>query len=92
MQRVRIGLTGLAGVVVLVLFAAAVLGLRSGEPRPMTTAPKDPLAELGVTPGGSGADPAPPAARRPLPAAASLAQQPAPAPARPARGAAGTPR
>lgn len=91
MQRVRIGLTGLAGVLVLVLFAAAVLGLRSSEPRarPAATAPKDPLAELGVTPGGSGADTAP-SAPRPSPGAAARVQ---PSPARSAvRATAGTQR
>ena len=67
MQRVRIGLTGLAGVFLLVLAAAAFFGLARREPdvrsHPATPtsaatgtfaneeAPKEPLAELGVTPG-----------------------------------------
>jgi len=67
MQRVRIGLTGLAGVFLLVLAAAAFLGLARGDTDvqapgagmvqadPATAnvveAPKEPLAELGVTPG-----------------------------------------
>ena len=66
MQRVRIGLTGLAGVFLLVLAAAAFFGLARREPdaaAPGATAivatgsltneeaPKEPLAELGVTPG-----------------------------------------
>jgi hypothetical protein len=67
MQRVRIGLTGLAGVFLLVLAAAAFFGLARQEPdAPSPGAlqmsngagnlsteevPKEPLAELGVTPG-----------------------------------------
>ncbi len=67
MQRVRIGLTGLAGVFLLVLAAAAFFGLARREPdvrshaaTPTSAAtgnfaneeaPKEPLAELGVTPG-----------------------------------------
>lgn len=92
MQRIRIGLTGLAGVLVLVLFAAAMLGLRSADtrrPAPngrtvdetarAVDAPKDPLAELGVIPGGT-ADPAPatPAPAQPVPAVPAPVQ-PAPA-------------
>ena len=92
-QRIRIGLTGLAGVLVLVLFAAAMLGLRSSDAVQLTangsrvadtrtTKPepsKDPLAELGVIPGGSG-DPAPvpPAPASPRP----TGTPPAPTPAR----------
>ncbi|AGH48848.1 hypothetical protein G432_05605 [Sphingomonas sp. MM-1] len=38
MQRVRIGLTGLAGVFVLVLFAAAFFGVVSDEPTVSTDA------------------------------------------------------
>jgi ABC-type Fe3+-hydroxamate transport system substrate-binding protein len=74
MQRVRIGLTGLAAVFLLVILAAAFFGLVSDEstvttdatgnvvtvaPTPpggntsQPSAPKEPLAELGVTPGGS---------------------------------------
>ncbi|MDB5662448.1 MAG: hypothetical protein JWM38_629 [Sphingomonas bacterium] len=67
MQRVRIGLTGLACVFLLVLLAAAFFGLARREPDvdPASSnlaapnqsdaitaeAPKEPLAELGVTPG-----------------------------------------
>ncbi len=67
MQRVRIGLTGLAFVFVLVLLAAIFTSpseeqpitanlieqqLRSGEPVNQGAAePKEPLAELGVAPG-----------------------------------------
>lgn len=61
MQRVRIGLTGLAGVFLLVIAAAAFFGLARREPvaapPPGTVnataveTPKEPLAELGVTPG-----------------------------------------
>lgn len=74
MQRVRIGLTGLAAVFLLVLLAAAFFGLVSNEgavktdstgnvvtvapPSPggnasQSSQPKEPLAELGVTPGGA---------------------------------------
>lgn len=74
MQRVRIGLTGLAAVFLLVLLAAAFFGLVSNEgtvktdstgnvvtvtlPPPggnasQASQPKEPLAELGVTPGGA---------------------------------------
>lgn len=69
MQRVRIGLTGLGLVFLLVLLAAAVLGLAREEADLNTVpdvnataeenltaaaedAPQDPLAELGVAPGG----------------------------------------
>ncbi|SMF61676.1 hypothetical protein [Allosphingosinicella indica] len=70
MQRVRIGLTGLAFVFVLVLLAAvftnpseeapitantierARTDSEPAEPSP-APAPKEPLAELGVAPGGS---------------------------------------
>ncbi len=69
MQRVRIGLTGLACVFLLVLLAAAFFGLTNDEqvtgPLAATTpnapadngampaAPREPLAELGVAPGYS---------------------------------------
>jgi hypothetical protein len=63
MQRVRIGLTGLACVFVLVLLAAAFFGLARPQGDEIGdhgtaaaadngAAPKEPLAELGVTPGG----------------------------------------
>ncbi|MFS0737332.1 hypothetical protein ABC347_09805 [Sphingomonas sp. 1P06PA] len=66
MQRVRIGLTGLAIVFLLTLLAAALFGLTrdSEEARLEQRAaaieesingsdPAEPLAELGVTPGGT---------------------------------------
>jgi hypothetical protein len=64
MQRVRIGITGLACVFLVVFLAAAIVGFRSDDSNAtlnnssnsgnMTAAePKDPLAELGVAPGGS---------------------------------------
>ncbi len=62
MQRVRIGLTGLAFVFLLVLLGAAIS--RWGETGPGTNAavevnaaaePNEPLAELGVAPGESSA-------------------------------------
>lgn len=71
MQRVRIGITGLACVFLLVLLAAAIVGFRSednagGNAASQVAAsgsenaasePKDPLAELGVAPGGATANP-----------------------------------
>ncbi len=71
MQRVRIGLTGLACVFLLVLLAAAFFGLTNDErsngaltvpaksgPETVgaqsTATPREPLAELGVTPGFGG--------------------------------------
>lgn len=64
MQRVRIGLTGLSCVFLLILLAAAIVGFRHEEPtapgdvtgrqgNASADAPKDPLAELGVAPGGT---------------------------------------
>jgi len=64
MQRVRIGITGLACVFLVVLLAAAVVGFRSEDSASNGVAvaanaqaapdePKDPLAELGVAPGGA---------------------------------------
>lgn len=59
-QRIRIGLTGLAFAFVLVLLGSAVS--RSGddgnaanaaEQADTNSAPKEPLAELGVAPGGA---------------------------------------
>lgn len=60
MQRVRIGIMGLAGVFLLVVLAAALYSL-FGKPHVAmignsaadnaADAPKEPLAELGVTPG-----------------------------------------
>jgi hypothetical protein len=56
MPRVRIGLTGLACVFLLVLIAAALFGNQRVVRR---VVPEEPLAELGVAPGG--APPAKPA-------------------------------
>jgi len=64
MQRVRIGITGLAVVFLVVLLAAAVVGFHSkdriegtnaasGAGENSATPPGDPLAELGVAPGGT---------------------------------------
>ncbi len=50
MPRVRIGLTGLACVFLLVLIAAALFGNQRAARR---VAPEEPLAELGVAPGGA---------------------------------------
>lgn len=62
MQRVRIGLTGLAFVFLLVLLGAAISRWGAEEPPPNTinevnaeTEPNEPLAELGVAPGESSA-------------------------------------
>jgi hypothetical protein len=55
MQRIRIGLTGLAFVFLLVLLGTAIS--RSGDDEPANVAavntaePNEPLAELGVAPG-----------------------------------------
>ena len=60
-QRVRIGLTGLAFVFVLVLIGAAITNWSAGPPtnQPMTNAipsePNEPLAEIGAAPGESSA-------------------------------------
>jgi len=90
MQRVRVGLTGLACVFLMVFLAAAFFGLARREPDapPVTQAvavngadpvvveqaPKEPLAELGVTPGN--------APSRPEPAGSAIPPEEA-APARP---------
>jgi hypothetical protein len=64
MQRVRIGLTGLAFVFLLVLLGAAVSRWGEEAPDPSAAAeanaegeaePNEPLAELGVAPGESSA-------------------------------------
>lgn len=76
MHRVRIGITGLAVVFLIVLFAAAIVGFhtkdRSEEANlasaANSTAPSgDPLAELGVAPGGTigETNPAPPEPTQP---------------------------
>ncbi|MFT8797483.1 hypothetical protein [Zymomonas mobilis] len=85
-QRIKVGLTGLAGVVLLVSFAAFLLSLAPKEDQTAAMAnsevemdmngrvnldvlekdpPRDPLAELGVSPGGS--------VKLPLPDLSSLA-------------------
>ena len=67
MQRVRIGITGLAVVFLVVLLAAAIVGFhgkRQGGSESgaadtvnaIETPPADPLAELGVAPGGTAGD------------------------------------
>ena len=58
MHRVRIGITGLACVLLLVLFAAAIVGFQTRDAarsdnlaatnNEVAEQPKDPLAELGV--------------------------------------------
>lgn len=62
MHRVRIGITGLAVVFLIVLLAAAIVGFRSKDrseeanlaSAANSSAPSgDPLAELGVAPGGT---------------------------------------
>jgi hypothetical protein len=62
MQRVRIGLTGLGFVFVVVLLAAALTGAPDGDKagdnalagtETNQAAPKDPLEQLGVTPGNA---------------------------------------
>ncbi len=62
MQRVRIGLTGLAFVFLLVLLGAVVSRWSTDDAAPNTAAvanadaePNEPLAELGVAPGESSA-------------------------------------
>ena len=64
MQRVRIGLTGLAFVFLLVLLGAAISRWGAEEPLQNTISaneasaveePNEPLAELGVAPGDSSA-------------------------------------
>jgi len=58
-QRIRIGLTGLAFAFLLVLLGSVIS--RSGDDRPANAAeqaaanaaPSEPLAELGVAPGGA---------------------------------------
>ena len=62
MQRVRIGLTGLAFVFLLVLLGAAISRWSAEDSAPNATneinvdaEPNEPLAELGVAPGESSA-------------------------------------
>ena len=66
MQRVRIGITGLAVVFLVVLLAAAMVGFHkqpegsgsdsTGIANGSEAPPADPLAELGVAPGGTASD------------------------------------
>ncbi|WP_340315031.1 hypothetical protein [Rhizorhabdus argentea] len=67
MQRVRIGITGLAVVFLVVLLAAAIVGFHSKDKAADASGssaaannseapPADPLAELGVAPGGTSGD------------------------------------
>lgn len=67
MQRVRIGITGLAVVFLVVLLAAAIVGFPSEDESDTTGSasnaalssrptPSDPLADLGVAPGGTGSE------------------------------------
>jgi hypothetical protein len=75
MQRVRIGITGLACVLLVVLFAAAIVGFQTRDAarsdnlaatnNEMVEAPKDPLAELGVAPGGASSGDKPPSVPAP---------------------------
>jgi hypothetical protein len=80
MQRVRIGITGLACVFLVVFLAAAIVGFRSDDNSSLlnnisaagnaaAAEPKDPLAELGVAPGGSTGSDAAPAQNAPRPVA-----------------------
>jgi len=61
MQRVRIGLTGLAFVFLLVVLGAAISGWGADDPAGnaalvnANAEPNEPLAELGVAPGESSA-------------------------------------
>lgn len=83
MNRVRIGLTGLAFVFLLVLISAA--GLRPGRSVAPAGAQGETLAVLGVAPGMDSAAPAktaPPAQPVKQPAAEPAAEPAAPAPQR----------
>lgn len=71
MPRVRIGLTGLACVFLLVLIAAALFGNQRAARR---VAPEEPLAELGVAPGG--APPAKPTTTLPATTGNALPREP----------------
>lgn len=93
MQRVRIGVTGLAAVFLLVVLAAAVIGtlhrdtsahapVTAGQARTVAEAPKEPLAELGVAPGNAQPTGTDSNVAAPAPAPAPAAT-PVPAPASP---------
>lgn len=88
MQRVRVGLTGLACVFLLVMLATAFLRMADGSEAggnaavatSNTTAPNEPLAQLGVAPGNPmPAEPVPNGAVPTKPAAAPAATPAAPA-------------
>lgn len=79
MQRLRVGLTGLACVFLLVMLATAFLQMADGSkagdlPAPLTNnaaAPSEPLAQLGVAPGNQpAAEPASAPKTAPVPAPA----------------------
>jgi hypothetical protein len=62
-QRIRIGLTGLAFAFLLVLLGSVISRSRDDNAQPVPTnaeaneaEPNEPLAELGVAPGGSDTD------------------------------------
>jgi hypothetical protein len=57
-QRIRIGLTGLAAALVIVLFASAITrssrdDVSNAAEQAASNEPSEPLAELGVAPGAS---------------------------------------
>ena len=57
-QRIRIGLTGLAAAFIIILFFSAITRSTREEasnavPQAAANEPSEPLAELGVAPGGS---------------------------------------
>ena len=79
MQRVRIGIMGLAGVFLLVVLSAAVYSFFGNRPQTAAAssigsvgnsaeAPREPLAELGVTPGNAPPEKDGPPSRPPQPA------------------------
>ncbi len=83
MQRVRVGLTGLACVFLLVMLATALLrmadngeaGVNQANPTANMVAPAEPLAQLGVAPGN--APPEAAATPRPTPSPAGRPSTPA---------------
>lgn len=96
MQRVRVGLTGLAAVFLLTILAASVLNMLGQDDHSTKLAngavvnsvgnttedpPKEPLAELGVAPGGNPAKPSPPPASLSTAPATSARPSATPAPA-----------
>jgi hypothetical protein len=97
-QRVRVGLTGLAAVFLLTLLAASIFnmlgqddhsanpanGVVTANGSVVADAPKEPLAELGVAPGGNAPkqtpapQKAPPVQQPPAAAPITIAAPPAP--------------